>query len=166
MFKSHHPFLFRFLSHILYRFLHGFLLTAANELPRFTHPSGDRQQSARKSGSSDSSTDLVKVAKFVQTKGLEPVIIFSFARRDCERYGLSLMNQGIDFTTKEEKEQIEEVFNAALGVLGEEDRNLDAVGHILPLLKRGIGVHHSGLLPLLKVGALAAGGEGIGGMDC
>lgn len=102
----------------------------------------------------------------MQTKGLEPVIIFSFARRDCERYGLSLMNQGIDFTTKEEKEQIEEVFNAALGVLGEEDRNLDAVGHILPLLKRGIGVHHSGLLPLLKVGALAAVGEGIGGMDC
>lgn len=24
------------------------------------------------------------------------------------------------------------------------------VEHILPLLKRGIGIHHSGLLPLLK----------------
>ncbi len=30
------------------------------------------------------------------------------------------------------------------------DRGMPAVKSILPLLKRGIGVHHSGLLPLLK----------------
>jgi superfamily II RNA helicase len=27
---------------------------------------------------------------------------------------------------------------------------LNQVSHLLPLLKRGIGVHHSGLLPILK----------------
>ena len=30
------------------------------------------------------------------------------------------------------------------------DREMPAVKSMLPLLKRGIGVHHSGLLPLLK----------------
>lgn len=34
--------------------------------------------------------------------------------------------------------------------LNEEDRNLPAIAHILPLLKRGVGIHHSGLLPILK----------------
>lgn len=28
--------------------------------------------------------------------------------------------------------------------------HLNQVSHLLPLLKRGIGVHHSGLLPILK----------------
>ena len=31
-----------------------------------------------------------------------------------------------------------------------EDRELDAVTKILPLLERGIGIHHSGLLPVVK----------------
>jgi ATP-dependent RNA helicase DOB1 len=34
--------------------------------------------------------------------------------------------------------------------LSEDDRQLPQIEHILPLLKRGIGIHHSGLLPILK----------------
>jgi ATP-dependent RNA helicase DOB1 len=34
--------------------------------------------------------------------------------------------------------------------LSEDDRRLPQIEHILPLLKRGIGMHHSGLLPILK----------------
>lgn len=37
-----------------------------------------------------------------------------------------------------------------LAVLSEEDRQLPALQHMLRMLKRGIGVHHSGLLPILK----------------
>jgi hypothetical protein len=35
-------------------------------------------------------------------------------------------------------------------VLSEEDQRLPQIGALLPMLKRGIGVHHSGLLPILK----------------
>jgi hypothetical protein len=38
----------------------------------------------------------------------------------------------------------------AIDVLGEEDQRLPQIGALLPMLKRGIGVHHSGLLPILK----------------
>ena len=34
--------------------------------------------------------------------------------------------------------------------MSEDDRRLPQIEHILPLLKRGIGMHHSGLLPILK----------------
>lgn len=43
-----------------------------------------------------------------------------------------------------------EVFTKAIDCLSEEDQKLPQVEHVLPLLKRGIGIHHSGLLPLLK----------------
>jgi hypothetical protein len=42
------------------------------------------------------------------------------------------------------------VFNNALACLSEEDRQLPALTRMLPLLQRGIAVHHSGLLPILK----------------
>ena len=34
--------------------------------------------------------------------------------------------------------------------LSEDDRTLPQVVTILPLLKRGVGIHHGGLLPILK----------------
>lgn len=42
------------------------------------------------------------------------------------------------------------VFDNALQCLSDTDRNLEAIVHIAPLLKAGIGVHHSGLLPIIK----------------
>ena len=45
---------------------------------------------------------------------------------------------------------VEEIFNNAMGCLAAVDRELEVVAKMLPLLKKGIGVHHSGLLPLLK----------------
>jgi hypothetical protein len=34
--------------------------------------------------------------------------------------------------------------------LNEDDRRLPQIQHVLPKLRRGIGVHHSGLLPIVK----------------
>ena len=45
---------------------------------------------------------------------------------------------------------MEQVFTNAIDCLSEEDKKLPQVEHVLPLLKRGIGIHHSGLLPILK----------------
>ena len=50
----------------------------------------------------------------------------------------------------DEKKLVEQVFTNAIDCLSEEDKKLPQVEHVLPLLKRGIGIHHSGLLPILK----------------
>lgn len=51
----------------------------------------------------------------------------------------------------------------AIDLLAEEDQRLPQVQTLLPVLKRGIGVHHSGLLPILKevVEILFAVGQGV-----
>lgn len=60
-----------------------------------------------------------------------------------------------------EKQLVDEVFNNAMDVLSEDDRHLPQVENILPLLKRGIGIHHGGLLPILKETIEIMFGEGL-----
>jgi hypothetical protein len=59
------------------------------------------------------------------------------------------------FYLADEKRLVDEVFQNAMQVLSEEDRALPQVENVLPLLKRGIGIHHGGehhfkLLTLLQ----------------
>lgn len=78
----------------------------------------------------------------------QPVIVFSFSRRECEHNAMSMSK--LDFNSEEEKDAVEQVFRNAIICLSEEDRSLPAIELMLPLLKRGIAVHHSGLLPIIK----------------
>jgi ATP-dependent RNA helicase DOB1 len=48
------------------------------------------------------------------------------------------------FFSVEEKKLVDEVFHNAMDVLSEEDRQLPQVENVLPLLRRGIGIHHGG----------------------
>ena len=48
-----------------------------------------------------------------------------------------------------------------MAVLSEEDRQLPQVQSVLPLLRRGIGIHHGGLLPILKETIEILFGEGL-----
>ena len=47
-------------------------------------------------------------------------------------------------------EAIEQIFEGAVSSLTDEDAALPQVGALLPLLKAGVGIHHSGMLPLLR----------------
>jgi ATP-dependent RNA helicase DOB1 len=84
----------------------------------------------------------------IMVKSYNPVIVFSFSKRECENYALSMSQ--LAFNDESEKAMVSKVFNSAIEMLSEEDRALPQIQHILPLLRRGIGVHHSGLLPILK----------------
>jgi len=53
-------------------------------------------------------------------------------------------------TNDDEKILIEDIYNNAMNTLSEEDRNLPFILNMLPILKRGIGIHHGGLLPIIK----------------
>ncbi|KAJ3052914.1 Exosome RNA helicase MTR4, partial [Rhizophlyctis rosea] len=102
----------------------------------------------RKDKSTKGPTDLTKMIKMIYQKNYHPVIVFSFAKRDCEGNAMQLSK--LDFNDDAEKEMVNSVFTNAIHSLNEDDRNLPQIQNLLPLLKRGIGVHHAGLLPILK----------------
>ncbi|CAL1279980.1 unnamed protein product [Larinioides sclopetarius] len=108
---------------------------------------GDSAMKGRKGGFKDGS-NCYKIVKMIMERNFAPVIVFSFSKKECEAYAMQMAK--LDFNTDEEKPLVEEVFKNAMDVLSDEDKKLPQVEHVLPLLKRGIGIHHSGLLPILK----------------
>ncbi|KAK1646833.1 hypothetical protein QYE76_064638 [Lolium multiflorum] len=101
-----------------------------------------------KGGNASGTSDIYRIVKMIMERKFQPVIIFSFSRRECEHHAMSMSK--LDFNTEEEKDNTEQVFRSAILCLSEEDRGLPAIELMLPLLKRGIAVHHSGLLPIIK----------------
>ncbi|KAI9218754.1 rRNA-processing arch domain-containing protein [Blastocladiella britannica] len=102
----------------------------------------------KKNRGQTSKTDVLRVVNMIMKKDYHPVIVFSFAKKEVESLAMAL--SGLDFNSDDEKALVNTVFNNAVDVLSEEDRNLPQITNILPLLRRGVGVHHSGLLPILK----------------
>lgn len=93
-------------------------------------------------------SDIYKIVKMIMMKSFNPVIVFSFSKRDCEDYALQMA--GLAFNDEAEKTMVNKVFDSAMSSLSRRDRELPQIDNILPLLRKGIGVHHSGLLPILK----------------
>ncbi|KAJ1277977.1 hypothetical protein BS78_04G044500 [Paspalum vaginatum] len=81
-------------------------------------------------------------------KSLVPVVIFCFSKNRCDKSADSMF--GADLTSSSEKSEIRVFCDKAFSRLKGSDRNLPQVLGIQSLLKRGIGVHHAGLLPIVK----------------
>jgi ATP-dependent RNA helicase DOB1 len=99
-------------------------------------------------GGNKENSDIYKIVRMIMVKHYNPVIVFSFSKRECEAYALQMSSMA--FNDDSEKAMVTKVFNSAIEMLSDEDKQLPQIQHILPLLRRGIGVHHSGLLPILK----------------
>lgn len=99
-------------------------------------------------GGTKGPSDIYKIVRMIMTKNYNPVIVFSFSKRDCEAYAIQMSS--MTFNDESEKAMVAKVFDSALEMLSPEDKTLPQIQHLLPLLKRGIGIHHSGLLPILK----------------
>jgi antiviral helicase SKI2 len=86
---------------------------------------------------------------FLKKKSLMPVVVFTFSRRRCQEQAESL--SGVDLTAgAHEVSQIHRLCDDAFKKLSLIDRTLPQITQMREMLSRGIGVHHSGLLPLIK----------------
>jgi len=108
----------------------------------------ETKKALKRRGGKHNTADLEKIVRMCSDRGYLPLIVFSFSRKDCEAGAVALKK--MDVTDDEEKQLIDEVFNNAIMTLSDEDRELPQVQSMLPLLRRGLGIHHGGLLPMLK----------------
>lgn len=99
-------------------------------------------------GRAGEDSDIFKMVKMIIQRQYDPVILFSFSKRECEFLAMQMAK--MDLNEDDEKVNIERIFWSAMDMLSDDDKKLPQVSNMLPLLKRGIGVHHSGLLPILK----------------
>ena len=97
----------------------------------------------------DGNENWTKPVRFLQKHDLLPTVVFVFSKRNVERYAYSI--SGVDLTNSvAEKNEIHHFIDSSLCRLKECDRELPQILRIRELLKRGIGIHHGGLLPIVK----------------
>lgn len=91
---------------------------------------------------------MSKIIKMIMQKNYNPVIVFSFSKRECESNALQMSK--FEFNSTDEQDLVGNIFTNAIENLSADDKTLPQISNLLPLLRRGIGIHHSGLLPILK----------------
>ncbi|XP_017775290.1 PREDICTED: helicase SKI2W [Nicrophorus vespilloides] len=84
----------------------------------------------------------------LKKKELLPVVVFTFSRAKCDNNAENL--KSLDLTTEKEKSAIHRFFEKCVKSLKEPDRNIPQIRRMREILERGIGVHHSGILPIIK----------------
>ncbi|KAI0484443.1 rRNA-processing arch domain-containing protein [Xylariaceae sp. FL0804] len=121
---------------------------AESEMDAKTTGKGKHKKPFKGGQQPGANADIQKIVRMIMSKNFNPVIVFNFSKRECELLAVSTSKYAFNDDT--EKAMVRKVFTSAIESLSEEDRELPQIQNILPLLEKGIGVHHSGLLPILK----------------
>lgn len=90
----------------------------------------------------------LKLLNLLKKKEQLPVVAFTLSRKMCDQNAQLLTS--VDLTTSSEKNKIHEFVLRSMNRLKTIDRGIPQVKIMQDLLKRGIGIHHSGILPILK----------------
>lgn len=90
----------------------------------------------------------VTLVEFLRKNTLLPAVIFVFSKKRCEEYAETL--SGVNFSNSKESSEIHMFIEKAVSRLKKEDRELPQILRMRDMLKRGIAVHHGGLLPIVK----------------
>lgn len=104
----------------------------------------------------DEKADILSMVNYLKDNDMLQAIIFSFSRKDCEKYANMVSSaSSFNFLDPEEKKQIDFWFNKYIGSQRDENgkykyENIDSVRNIKELLDRGIAFHHSTMLQNLR----------------
>ncbi|KAK9463086.1 NUC185 domain-containing protein [Lipomyces oligophaga] len=90
----------------------------------------------------------LRLARSLEQQKLLPVVIFVFSRKKVEEYANSLIS--LNYCNAKERAQIRLFIDNAVSRLKKEDQSLPQILRMREMLSRGIAVHHSGLLPIVK----------------
>ncbi|XP_065647827.1 superkiller complex protein 2 isoform X2 [Hydra vulgaris] len=90
----------------------------------------------------------LSLLSMLQKKDQLPVVAFTLSKKKCDQNAEKVSS--VELVTSTERSHIISFFNKSLRQLKGSDRQLPQVLWLEELLKNGIGVHHSGILPILK----------------
>lgn len=98
------------------------------------------------------SNKILELATYIKNNNLSPAVIFVFSIKKIDEYSNDLAQRILDYDwiSKEESSRIIKFFNRCVGVLSKEDQQIPQITKVKEILKLGIGIHHAGLLPILK----------------
>jgi len=90
----------------------------------------------------------ISLIRFLDREGLTPIVTFSFSKKKCEE--IADMLRSLDLNTSAERSAVQGFTIQTIARLSPNDATLPQVQTVCEMVQRGIGIHHGGLLPILK----------------
>ena len=92
---------------------------------------------------------LFEIVDFLEKNSFCPAVIFVFSIKKITEYTRMLTIKNL--LTDQEKSKVIKFFNEVItSKISKEDQEIPQIKETLEILKSGIGLHHAGLLPILK----------------
>lgn len=88
------------------------------------------------------------MTKYLISNDLTPAVFFVFSLKKIDEYSKFLSND--EYSSREDSSKIINFFDRCIGLLSDKDKNLNQIRVVRSILIKGIGIHHAGLLPILK----------------
>ena len=94
---------------------------------------------------------IIEITKYLLNKKLFPATLFVFNIRKIEDYSnMIIKNNNMPELPEEDKNKVNIFFNKIISMIPENEKKIKQINYVKKILQYGIGVHHSGLLPILK----------------
>jgi antiviral helicase SKI2 len=93
---------------------------------------------------------LEEIVNYLYKGNLTPVVIFVFSIKKIQEYAKAISCGEQKFVSKDESARIIKFFDKCTKILKKEDREINQIQVMRKMLPLGIGVHHAGLLPIIK----------------
>ena len=94
---------------------------------------------------------ILEVINYLIKSNLFPATLFVFNLKKIKNYSSMLLKENtLSEMSKEEKAKINSFFDKAISSIPNDEQNIPQIKYVKKILQYGIGVHHSGLLPILK----------------
>jgi ATP-dependent RNA helicase HelY len=140
--------------------MHLVLDAAGRQVKDFPQTGGELRRQAARGGPSRRPNERAmpdmdepqprEIVDALAANDLLPAIYFLFSRNDCQSFAERLAVMRPHLIGERQAALIEQTVTAILAGLRPEDRELVQVRVITDLVRKGIGFHHAGLLPILK----------------
>ena len=121
------------------------------ELRRQVARGGFAKQRAERSTPEMDEPQPREIVDALAAKDMLPAIYFLFSRNDCQAFAERLAVMRPNLVTERQVGLIDQTIEAILAGMRPEDRELQQVQTMMALARKGIGFHHAGLLPILKL---------------
>ena len=92
---------------------------------------------------------IEEIVDYLYKNKLCPAVIFVFSIKRIMEYAKMLSLKDL-INDENQRNQIVKFYDQVVNSMPEEDRSIPQVGEMREILQSGIGVHHAGLLPIIK----------------
>ena len=103
----------------------------------------------KKKKNTNKGAEVINIVKMIKQKDWVPAIVFAFSKKEVEQLAKSI-SQKMQMLNSSETATLVGLYNSTIGTLSQEDQKMPQVVSLLNIIKSGVGLHHGGMLPILK----------------